>query len=91
MQWLIYICIRVKHKDIGGLDELVRIGKQYSNQRLLAAIAPVMVTVMPSPDELKVHICGVFQNQITSCFLFHSCSHSFLLCNMAYYVLMLHL
>ena len=39
--------------DIGGLDELVRIGKMNSDQRLLAAIGPIMITLMPSPEELK--------------------------------------
>lgn len=39
--------------DMRGLAELVRVCKTYSDQRLLAAIAPIIIVVMPSPEELK--------------------------------------
>ena len=38
----------------GGLEEMIRICRQYSDQRLIAAVSAVIVCLVPSPDELLV-------------------------------------
>lgn len=43
--------------DIGGLEEVLRLGKTYSSKRLLQALAPIIVATVPSPAEyLKCHL-----------------------------------
>lgn len=39
--------------DVKGLEETTRIVKMYSHQRLLAALAPVVATVVPCPLDLR--------------------------------------
>lgn len=39
---------------IGGLEEVVRIGKVVTDPVLLRALCKIIVTMVPSPDELLV-------------------------------------
>lgn len=42
---------------LGGLEELMRIGKKMTSRRLLKVIATVLVSVVPSPEDiLRLHI-----------------------------------
>lgn len=42
---------------MGGLEELMRIGKKMTSRRLLKVIATVLVAVVPSPEDiLRLHI-----------------------------------
>lgn len=42
---------------IGGLQEVVRIGKVVTDPVLLRALAKIIVTMVPAPDDLIVSIC----------------------------------
>lgn len=46
----------VKIIDIGGVDEMARIARRVSTPRVLAAVAMVLVAMVPSPDDiLRLH------------------------------------
>ena len=40
--------------DLGGLSECIRLCKKYNHPRMLAAIGQVLVSMVPSPEQLKV-------------------------------------
>ena len=48
-------CANLSHcTEIGGLEEIGRIAKKSTNSRVLAAIGMIVVTMVPSPEELYV-------------------------------------
>ena len=51
------ICIDVVYclpTAIGGLEEVIRICKRFSNPRMLASLGQVIAAMVPSPEALKV-------------------------------------
>lgn len=54
---LLYHPNHEKLYDIGGLEEVLRLGNTYSNKRLLQALAPIIAATVPNPAEyLKCHL-----------------------------------